>query len=283
MAVSPNVIEVGIHNIQAVLQESAQKLVLFDFWATWCGPCKTLGPQLEALAAEYKGAFVLAKVDVDKEQELAAQFRIQSVPTVYALYKGQPVDAFQGALPVSEIRQFIDAIVDRFGIKAPLPEGPPAEPLKALRYWQDKIKANPQDGQALLAAGRLLVGFGKALDAREVFQKIDAKMPEYSAAAAALATLGLVERVNEAGGEEAVRARLAADANDLQAQYLLACGSAAKGGTLAALDALLAVIARAAAEVRDEAKKAAAVIFEAAGRDNPEVEDRRRRLARLLF
>ncbi len=278
-----NVVEVGLNNIQQIIQQSLQKLVLFDFWATWCGPCKTLGPQLEALAEEYKGAFLLAKIDVDKEQDLAAQFRIQSVPTVYALYKGQPVDAFQGALPVTEIRQFIDGIIERLGIKAPAPQGPPPEPLKALRYWQDKIKANPQDSAALLAAGRLLVGFGKALDAKEVFQKIDAKMPEYPAAVAALATLGLVERVNDAGGEDAVRARLAADPNDYGAQYLLACAAAAKGETLESLDALLHVISKPSGEVKDDAKKAAATIFEAAGRDKPEIEERRRRLARLLF
>ena len=279
-----NVVVATRENIQWVVQQSMSKLVLIDFWAAWCQPCKTLTPQLEALVEEYKGAVLLAKLDIEGElREVATQFGIQSVPTVYVLHRGQPVDAFQGALPVTEIRRFIDGALDQLGLKPPPVQGPPTDPQKALRYWQDKIRANPADGQALLALGRAQITTGKVLDAKGTFQKIDAKMPEYAAAVAALSMLGLMEQVTDAGGEEAVRARLAADPEDKRASFLLACASAAKGETLEALDGLIALVARSPQDVKDDAKKAVATVFEAAGRDNPEVEDRRRRLTRLLF
>ena len=104
----PHVIDVTTETFETeVLQRSLQTPVLVDFWATWCGPCKSLGPVLEKLAGEYGGAFVLAKVDVDKEQQVAAAFQIRSVPTVFLLVGGQPVDAFQGALPEGQLRQFL--------------------------------------------------------------------------------------------------------------------------------------------------------------------------------
>ena len=104
----PHVIDVTTETFETeVLQRSLQTPVLVDFWATWCGPCKSLGPVLEKLAGEYGGAFVLAKVDVDKEQQIAAAFQIRSVPSVFLLVGGQPVDAFQGALPEGQLRQFL--------------------------------------------------------------------------------------------------------------------------------------------------------------------------------
>jgi putative thioredoxin len=243
----PFIKDVTIENFQSVLEESLNRLVLFYFTASWCGPCKTFGPQLEALADEYKGTFLLGRIDVDQEPELAGQFRVQSVPTVFAIYKGQPIHGFSQALPVSEVRRFLDDII------------------------------------SLLALGRILIRNSRVLDAREQFLKIDAKMPEYSAAQAALQTLGLAEQVHEAGGEDAVQARLDADPNDWNARYLLACSAASRGDTLVALDGLIDCVQKAPSEVKEEAKKAAKVVFEAAGRDIPEVEERRRRLTRLLF
>ncbi len=103
-----HVIDVSTEQFETeVLQKSLNTPVLVDFWAPWCGPCKTLGPMLEKLAGEYNGSFILAKVDVDQEQQIAAAFQIRSVPTVFLLKGGQPVDAFQGALPESQLREFL--------------------------------------------------------------------------------------------------------------------------------------------------------------------------------
>ena len=108
MADLPHVVDITTDTFETeVLQKSMQTPVLVDFWATWCGPCKSLTPILEKLAGEYGGAFVLAKVDVDREQQIAAAFQIRSVPTVFLLVGGQPVDAFQGALPEGQLRQFL--------------------------------------------------------------------------------------------------------------------------------------------------------------------------------
>ena len=105
---SPHIFDATADTFEAeVLQRSLQVPVLVDFWAAWCGPCKTLGPILEKLAAEYNGAFVLAKVDVDREQQLAAAFQVRSIPTVYLVKDGQLVDGFPGALPEGQLREFL--------------------------------------------------------------------------------------------------------------------------------------------------------------------------------
>lgn len=266
-----------------VLEASRQTLVLVDFWAEWCGPCKTLGPQLETLAEEYRGAFRLAKVDVDQHQRLSMMFGVQSIPTVFALYQGQPVDSFQGALPLTELRRFIDGLLERLGISPPEADTPPEDPKEALAWWMARLEATEADTEARLQVGRLHIAAGDVESGRAHLQKIAATDPEYNAAHAALATLDLASAVGDAGGEEAVRARLADDPNDPRARYLMACVEASAGRYVAALTEFVALVGAAPAEVADDAKKAAAIVFEAAGRDDPDVEQLRRRLARLLF
>ena len=149
-----NVFDATAANFESdVLQKSAQTPVLIDFWAEWCGPCKTLGPTLEKLAGEYNGAFVLAKVDVDKEQQLAAAFQIRSVPTVFLLVNGQPVDGFPGAVSEGELREFLK----RNGVEpaAPALEGfegaggdvpaaaPPPDPHADVARLREQVQAEP--------------------------------------------------------------------------------------------------------------------------------------------
>ena len=268
---------------QDVIEASMEKLVLVDLWATWCGPCKTLSPLLEKLAAEYQGAVIVAKVDVDKEQRIAMQFGVQSIPTVYAFHKGQPVDGFQSALPYADLKRFVDTLLERFGVQTPEAEGPPTDPLAALEYWQRRVAENDQDGEALLNVGRLSVAQGEMDVALAWFGKIEASMPEYGAARAAIATMQLMDAVTDAGGEATVRQRLADAPDDPMARYLVACADAAGGRAVPALEVFVDLVRKSNPEVKPLAKSAAALVLEAAGRENPEVEALRRALSRLLF
>ena len=268
---------------QDVIEASMEKLVLVDLWATWCGPCKTLSPLLEKLAEEYGGVVTVAKIDVDQEQRIAMQFGVQSIPTVYSFHKGQPVDGFQSALPYADLKRFVDTQLDRFGIKPPEVEGPPTEPRAALEYWQRRVAENDQDGEALLNVGRLSVAQGEMDVAAAWFGKIEASMPEYGAAKAALATMELMSAVEDAGGESAVRQQLVEQPDDPMLRYLVACAEAAGGQAVPALTVFVELVRRSSPEVKPLAKSAAALVLEAAGREDPEIESLRKSLARLLF
>ncbi len=281
---SPHVIDGTEANFRSdIVDYSMQTPVLVDFWADWCGPCKTLSPILERLADEYGGLFRLAKVNTEAEQRLAATFGVQSLPTVLLLYQGQVADHFAGALPQHEVKHFIDRTLERLGIELPLGDEAPTSPAQAERFWRQKLQKSPDDGVAVLGLSRVLVSLGRLDEARAGFARIEAQQPEYSAAQAALSTLDLTTEVVEAGGEAAVRARLESNPEDHEASYLLSCSAAARGDFVKALSGLVALVATARGELRENAKKAAATIFEAAGRDDDEVEQLRRKLARLLF
>ena len=174
-------------------------------------------------------------------------------------------------------------IRDRLGIKPPEPDVAPTEPAAALEYWQEKLTANSADSAARLEVGRLQIALGDVDSGRGTLEAIEASHPEYNAAQAALATLDLATAVGEAGGEAAVRAQLAENPDDERARYLVACAEASLGRYVAALTVFVALVGSAGAEVKADAKKAASVVFEAAGRQDPEVEQLRRKLARLLF
>ncbi|MEC9072211.1 MAG: thioredoxin domain-containing protein, partial [Myxococcota bacterium] len=145
---SAHVFDVDETNFEAnVLQESMRRPVLVDFWASWCGPCRTLGPLLEELTEAYGGAVALAKVDLDQNAMIAQQFGVQSVPVVFALFQGRPVDHFGGVLPRPELKAFIDSVLQRCGVEAPaLAEQAPEDPLAAEGHWRGVLAKRPDDG-----------------------------------------------------------------------------------------------------------------------------------------
>lgn len=272
------VIDVTEQTFQAaVLGQSRTVPVIVDLWATWCGPCKQLSPILERLAAEGQGRWVLAKIDVDAEQRLAAAFQVQSVPSVLAFIGGQMVPLFQGALPEGQLRQVIDqvlALAQQQGVTGRLAAEPEAvaaaepadEPMgdPRLREVADAIDA----GDYALARTRL------AMMLRE--------NPADADAAAALAQVGLLERTE---GVVAATAVAAADAEsaDLPAILLAADVELLSGSPAAAINRLITVVRRGPGPDRDQARERLLDVFRILGDDDPAVIAGRRALAAALF
>ncbi|HFL6370812.1 TPA: thioredoxin, partial [Stenotrophomonas maltophilia] len=161
-----------------VLQKSLQTPVLVDFWATWCGPCKTLGPMLEKLAAEYNGAFELAKVDVDKEQQIAAAFQIRSVPTVFLVKGGQLVDGFPGAIPEGQLREFLaqHGIVPADVGDTAAEDEAPLDPQAQVDVLRAQIAAEPDKDELKLDLALALLQIGGVDEAGTLIDGLPANL-----------------------------------------------------------------------------------------------------------
>ena len=277
-----------------VLEASMQALVLVDFWAEWCGPCKTLGPILERVTASYQGRVRLVKIDIDKNQLIAGQFRIQSVPTVYAFLGGQPVDGFAGAVGERELRAFIDRL---------LAAAPPAdateniEPLieagnaalaegahaDALQIFTALTEAAPDRADVAAGLARALVAGGD-IDAADatlaVLPEAAAKDP---AVIQARAAIDLARSAAPASELAQLKAAAEAAPDDMDARFAYASALVGAGERDAAADALLALVAR-DRDWNDGAAKAKLLqLFEAVGLADPWVVNQRRRLSAILF
>lgn len=242
-----------------VLERSLTTPVVIDFWAEWCGPCKQLSPVLEKLAVEYAGAWVLAKVDVDANPRLAQMFRVQGIPMVYAVAGGQPVNAFTGALPEAQIRQWLDEVLRAVGGEAP---APPEDPRVA------------DADQALI---------GGDLDAAERgYQKILSESPNHEAAEAGLAHVALARRVQ--GVDPAAAVAAARDApDDVDAQLRAADVEVLTGQAEQAYQRLVDLVRRGPADARERVRQHLVSLFTVAGPDDPAVAAARRALASALF
>jgi putative thioredoxin len=249
-----HVFDATIENFEAdVLQGSLKTPVLVDFWADWCGPCKALGPVLEKLAAEFNGAFRLAKIDVDKEQELAAAFQIRSIPTVVLVKGGQPVDGFPGALPEGQLREFLK----RHGIApaaAPEPEkeevaaeeAAPVDPhADVVRLRAAVAGASEQDAPKLkLDLALALLKTGAAHEAEQIIDALPANLATDDRAIRARAHLGFLAQLKDAPPREVLEAAIAADPGDLKARHLLGVRQLVNGNPAAGLEQFLEMLRR---------------------------------------
>jgi len=275
-----------------VMEMSVKVPVIVDFWATWCGPCKQLGPALEKAVREAKGAVRMVKIDVDKNQDLAAQLRIQSVPTVYAFKDGRPVDAFTGAQPDSQIKAFIAKLtagapgagpsLDDYIAEAKtiLAEG---DAQTAAGIFQQVLQEEPDNAAAIAGLLRCLMAVGQGDQAEAMLAQLT---PEQAAHADVVAVATALELARHAGGvgEAAdLRRRLAHDADDHQARFDLALAYYGAGESEAAVEELLELFRRNRSWNEDAARKQLVKLFEALGPRDPLTLSGRRRLSTLMF
>jgi len=277
-----------------VVEASKEVPVIVDFWAPWCGPCKTLGPLLEDAVKAAGGAVKMVKVNVDQAQMLAGQLQIQSIPTVYAFHNGQPVDGFQGALPASELKAFIDRVIEAAGGQSPggqldeavaaaeemLAEGAAAD---AAQTFAAVLGEDPQHAGAYGGLVRAHIAAGDLDQAEAVLNGAPAEISHAPELEAAHAQLELARQAADAGPVAELQAAVEADPNNHQARFDLAKALHAKGDVAEAVDQLLELFRR-DREWNDGAAKAQLfTIFEALKPNDPVVLNGRRKLSSMIF
>lgn len=230
-----------------VIQRSLQTPVLIDFWAEWCQPCKILGPILEKLADEYNGAFLLAKIDVEAEQELAAAFRIQSIPTVVLVKDGQLADGFQGALPEGQLREFLKT----HGIEPAQPSepetpaiAPVANPAADAARLREAVAGEPDNAELKLQLALALSQSGEAREAEALLDALPANLATDDRVVRARARLGFAALLKDAPSIASLEAAVAADPNDLNARHLLGAHRLVAGDVEAGLEEFLEMLRR---------------------------------------
>ncbi len=273
-----------------VIEASREVPVIVDFWAPWCGPCKTLTPALEAAVTAAKGKVRLVKIDVDQNQRIAAQLQIQSIPTVYAFWQGKPVDGFQGAVAGSEVKAFIErtaALGGDGGLADAInaAEGMLAEgaAVDAAETFAAILGEEPENAVAYAGLIRSHLALG-ALDQAQAFaDAAPAKISTAKEIEAARAQIELARQAQNAGPETELRAAVAANPDDPQARFDLALALHAAGKVDEAVDELLDLFRR-DREWNDGAAKAQLfTIFEALKPQDPIVLKGRRRLSSMIF
>jgi putative thioredoxin len=280
---------------QDVIDASMQVPVIVDFWAPWCGPCKQLGPLIEKVVKEAKGAVRLVKINVDESQALAGQLRIQSIPAVYAFFQGRPVDGFVGAQPEGQLRQFVQRLAKMGAAgQGPSPVDEALEAAEAAFAAGDYGAASAIFGQVLdhesdnakAIAGlvKCAIATGDLAGAKEMLDGVTPEILKNPAVASAVSQLELAEAGQKAAGQtQQLQARIDANPKDFEARYDLAVAQFAAGEREAAIDQLLEIFKANRAWNEEAARKQLLKFFEAMGPMDPVTLAGRRKLSSLMF
>jgi putative thioredoxin len=273
-----------------VVDASMTVPVVVDFWAPWCGPCKTLGPQLESAVEAAKGAVKMVKVNVDQNQRIAAQLRVQSIPTVYAFWQGQPVDAFQGAVPASEVQAFVKRLAELAGdgglaeaieaAEAMLAEGAVDD---AAQTFAAILEEDPANVAAYAGLVQCHIAKGDLDEAEAVLNGAPAEIAKAAPLEAAHAQLELARQAAGAGPVAELQAAVDANPADLQARFDLALALQASNRMAEAVDMLLEIFRRDREWNDGAAKQQLFTIFEALKPNDPVVLNGRRKLSSMIF
>ena len=273
-----------------VLEASMQQPVIVDFWAPWCGPCKQLTPNLENLVRQARGRVRMVKVNIDENQQLAAQLRVQSIPMVYAFIGGRPVDAFVGAQPESKLREFIGRLTADGG--APIEEAleqarlalEAADVERAAALYSQVLAEDPANPKAIAGLMRSLVQGGEMAGARELAEGLTPELARNVDIAAALTAIDVAEQAGKSAKHRVrLQERLDSNTDDLQARLDLAVALFGEGRIEEAVDHLLEIVRRDRAWNDEAARIQLVKFFDALGPTHPVTVASRKRLSSILF
>ncbi len=273
-----------------VIRGSMETPVIVDFWAPWCGPCKQLGPAIEKVVTAAAGAVKLVKINVDENQQLAAQLRVQSIPAVFAFKNGNPVDGFVGALPESQIKAFVERLAGEIGpspVEAATAEArallEAGNPAAAAGLFGEALKAEPGNPDAAAGLAKCYMENGDLERARQTLSVVPPEHRNHAEVRSVQAGLTLAETSGDTGDVRELRARLDTDPADHQTRFALSEALMAAGRREEAVDELLELVRRDRKWNDEAARKQLVTLFEAFGPTDELTVDGRRRLSSLLF
>jgi len=278
-----------------VIDASHDAPVIVDFWAPWCGPCKQLTPTLEKVVREARGAVRLVKINTDENQELAAQMRVQSIPSVFGFVKGRPVNAFSGAQPESQVKSFVQRLVQSAGgqigpspVEQALEQAEEAlarnDPGTASAIFAQVMAHDPKNAAAIAGLAKCHIGAGNFAEAKKVLERATGELANNPTIAAARTALELAEQSKQSASQtDELRRRLEQNPNDHQARFDLAMALYGSGRRDQAIEELLEIVRRDRRWNDEAARKQLVKLFEALGPPDPLTVSGRRRLSSLLF